>query len=297
MFKKVFALGLVASACAAPAAGNMRLRGGFAGYGKLTDTPKLLETTGTVNKVKVETKAGGDVKVEANFVATAANAIKSALKASTSVQGVDLTVDLDDAGATALSASMNNVVDGLKLSLDTGVAAGSKINDISSPKISAEYSHGAINAGAQKNGDHLDISATYAVNDDISAGVATSYDTAGGSLGDINLAASYHHGSTSVAATLGGLKPDHVGITATHKLNDHFDLAGHFSASDSKFSVGAGYKIDGDSLVKVNANSDGKVNVGYDRKVSDGTKLSAGLDLDANDLSARKIGVSMTCTI
>ena len=40
MFQKVFALGLVASACAAaPAAGTMRLRGGFAGYGKLTDMP------------------------------------------------------------------------------------------------------------------------------------------------------------------------------------------------------------------------------------------------------------------
>lgn len=46
MFQKVFALGLVASACAAgPAAGNnLRLRGGFAGYGKLTDLPSTTPT-------------------------------------------------------------------------------------------------------------------------------------------------------------------------------------------------------------------------------------------------------------
>ena len=44
MFQKVFALGLVASACAAAgpvASNNLRLRGGFAGYGKLTDLPSM----------------------------------------------------------------------------------------------------------------------------------------------------------------------------------------------------------------------------------------------------------------
>ena len=42
MFKKVFALGLVASAAAAgaPATNNLRLRGGFAsGFAKLTEAP------------------------------------------------------------------------------------------------------------------------------------------------------------------------------------------------------------------------------------------------------------------
>jgi hypothetical protein len=299
MFQKVFALCLVASACAAgPAAGNnLRLRGGFAGYGKLTDLPKLLEHAGTENKVKVETKAGGDVKVEANFIATAANSIKSALKAATSVQGVDLEVDLNDSGATNINAQMNNVIDGLKLSLDTSVGAGSKLNDLSSPKISAEYSTGAINAGAAKNGDNVDLSATYAVNDDMSAGVSTSYDTASGSLGDINLAAAYRAGASSVSAVVNGLKGDNVGISATHTVNDDLNVAGHFSTADSKFSLAAGYKIDGDSLVKVNANSDGVVNVGYDRQISGSTKLNAGMEIDANDSSSRKIGVSMTCTV
>jgi hypothetical protein len=42
MFKKVFALGLVATASAAgaPASNNLRLRGGFAGsFAKLTEAP------------------------------------------------------------------------------------------------------------------------------------------------------------------------------------------------------------------------------------------------------------------
>jgi len=247
--------------------------------------------------VKVETKAGGDVKVEANFIATAANSIKSALKAATSVQGVDLQVDLNDSGATNINAQMNNVIDGLKLSLDTSVGAGSKLNDLSSPKISAEYSTGAINAGAAKNGDNVDLSATYAVNDDMSAGVSTSYDTASGSLGDINLAAAYRAGASSVSAVVNGLKGDNVGISATHTVNDDLNVAGHFSTADSKFSLAAGYKIDGDSLVKVNANSDGVVNVGYDRQISGSTSLNAGMEIDANDSSSRKIGVSLTCTV
>jgi len=300
MFQKVFALGLVASACAATgpvASNNLRLRGGFAGYGKLTDLPKLLERAGTENKVKVETKAGGDVKVEANFIATAANQIRSALKASATVQGVDLELDTNDSGDTNINAQMDNLIDGLKLSLGTSVGAGNKLNDLSSPKISAEYSTGAINAGVSKSGDNVDLSATYAVNDDMSAGVSTSYDTASGSLGDINLAAAYRAGASSVSAVINGLKGDNVGITAQHTVNDNLNVAGHFSTADSKFSLAAGYKIDGDSLVKVNANSDGLVNVGYDRQISENTSLNAGMEIDANDSSARKIGVSMTCTV
>jgi lipopolysaccharide assembly outer membrane protein LptD (OstA) len=237
------------------------------------------------------------VKVEANFIATAANQIRSALKASATVQGVDLELETSDSGDTNINAQMDNVIDGLKLSLGTSVGAGNKLNDLSSPKISAEYSTGAINAGVSKSGDNVDLSATYAVNDDMSAGVSTSYDTASGSLGDINLAAAYRAGASSVSAVINGLKGDNVGITAQHTVNDNLNVAGHFSTADSKFSLAAGYKIDGDSLVKVNANSDGLVNVGYDRQISENTSLNAGMEIDANDSSARKIGVSMTCTV
>lgn len=299
MYTKVLALGMVASAAAAgPAAGNMRLRGGFAGgFAKLNDTPSVLERAGTSNQVKVETKAGGDVAVEASFIATAANQIRSALKASTSVQGVDLEIDLDDAGATTVNAKMNGLVEGLKLSLDTQVASVSAMNDFSSPKISAEFKQGNIGAAATKSGNNVDLSATYGINDEISAGMSTNYDTAGGSLGDINLAAAYRAGANAVSAAINGLKGDNIGITASRTVNDQLDVAGTFSTSDSKFSVGAGYKIDGDSLVRINANSDGRVNIGYDRTISSSTKLNAGMELDANDSSARKIGVSMTCTV
>jgi hypothetical protein len=227
-------------------------------------------------------------------VATAANAIKSALKATTSVQGVDLEIDLDDSGAAGIKANANNLVDGLKLQLDTAIASGSKIDNLSSPKVSAEYSHGAIGVNANSDGD---ISATYAVNDDIRAGVSTNYDANGGSLGDINLAASYKAGATAVSAAINGLKGDNIALTASHKVDDSLDVAGTFSTHDSKFAVGAGYKIDGDSLVRVNANSDGHVNVGYERKISDSTSLNAGMQLDANDTGHRKIGVSMTCHV
>jgi hypothetical protein len=171
MFKKVFALGLVASAAAAgaPATNNLRLRGGFAsGFAKLTEAPGVLDAAGTDNKVKIDTKAAGNVGVEASFVATAANAIKSALKATTNVQGVDLEVDLDDSGAAGIKAQANNLVDGLKLSVDTAIASGSKLDSLASPKVSAQYSTGAIGVNANSAGD---VSATYAVNDDISAGV------------------------------------------------------------------------------------------------------------------------------
>ena len=117
---------------------------------------------------------------------------------------------------------------------------------------------------------------------------STNYDTSGGSLGDVNLAASYKHGATSVSAAINGLKGDNIALTASHKVDDSLDVAGTFSTHDSKFAVGAGYKIDGDSLVRVNANSDGVVNVGYDRKISDSTSLNAGLQLDANDTGSRK---------
>lgn len=297
MFKKVFALGLVATASAAgaPASNNLRLRGGFAGsFAKLTEAPGVLDAAGTDNKVKIDTKAGGNVGVEASFVATAANAIKSALKATTSVQGVDLEIDLDDSGAAGIKANANNLVDGLKLQLDTAIASGSKIDNLSSPKVSAEYSHGAIGVNANSDGD---ISATYAVNDDIRAGISTNYDANGGSLGDINLAASYKAGATAVSAAINGLKGDNIALTASHKVDDSLDVAGTFSTHDSKFAVGAGYKIDGDSLVRVNANSDGHVNVGYERKISDSTSLNAGMQLDANDTGHRKIGVSMTCHV
>ena len=54
-----------------------------------------LDKASTDNKVTVESSSGGDVNVKASFVATAANAIKTALKATTSMHGVDLEVDLD----------------------------------------------------------------------------------------------------------------------------------------------------------------------------------------------------------
>jgi len=257
----------------------------------------VLERAATTNQVKVETKAGGDVKVEASFIATAANQIRSALKASTSVQGVDVVVDLDDSGAANFNAKMNNLVDGLKLTLDTQVASGSAMKDFSSPKISAVYSQGNMGAAATKSGNNVDLSATYGVNDEISAGVSTNYDSAGGSLGDISLAAAYRSGANAVSAVINGLKGDNIGLTASHTVNSQLDVAGTFSTSNSKFSVGAGYKIDGDSLVRINANSDGRVNVGYDRTISDSTKLNAGMELDANDSSSRKIGISMTCTV
>ena len=103
------------------------------------------------------------MKVKANFIATAANQIRSALKASTTVQGVDCELETSNSGDTNINAQMDNVIDGLKLSLGTSFGAGNKLNNLSSPKISAEYSTGAINAGVSKSGDNVDLSATYAV--------------------------------------------------------------------------------------------------------------------------------------
>jgi hypothetical protein len=300
MFKKVFVLGLVAGACAAaagPAPGLMRLRGGKSGYAKLTEAPGTLDKASTDNKVTVESSSGGDVNVKASFVATAANAIKTALKATSSMHGVDLEVDLDDNGHVGVDASMSGVVDGLKLGLTTDCASGKGLTDLSGPKVSAEYSHGGINAAASKSGDNVDLSATYKVNDDCSAGVSTSYDVSGGSLGDVNLAASYSMGATAVTAVVHGLKADNIGLTASHKVSDDLNVAGTFSTSDSKFSLGATSKLDGDSTVSAVVDSDGGVNVGYQRQVSSGTKLNAGVSVDAHDSGSRKAGVSMTCTI
>ena len=292
MFKKVLALGLVASASAA-APSNLRLRGGGA-FSDLTKAPGALDAASTGNSIKLETKAGGDVGIKATM-SSVGGAIKSALKMTTAIQGVDLTVDLDDSGGTGISASADHLVDGLKLSLDTGISAGSKLDDLSSPKITAEYANSGIDATVSHSGDNTDISATYAVNGDLSAGVSTTYD--GSSLGDINLAAAYKAGASAISAAIHGLKGDSIALTASHKVDDSLDVAGTFSTADSKFAVGAGYKIDGSSHVTVNANSDGIVNVGYDRDVSDSTSLKAGLEIDANDTGKRKAGVQLSCHI
>ena len=96
---------------------------------------------------------------------------------------------------------------------------------------------------------------------------------------------------------MNGLKGDAIGITASHKVDDSLDVAGTFSTADSKFAVGAGYKIDGSSSVAANVNSDGIVNVAYDRDISSSTSLKAGLEMDANDTGSRKVGVGLSCTL
>lgn len=271
----------------------MRLRGGGA-FGDLTKAPKILDAASTGNALKVETSAGGDVGIKA-VMSTAGSAIKSALTFTSSVQGVDVEVGLDDTGSVGVEAKANGLVDGLKLALNTAISAGSKLDDMSSPRISAEYSTGGVDAAVSHSGDTTDISATYAVSGDLSAGVSTTYD--GSSLGDINLAAAYKSGASAISAAMNGLKGDAIGITASHKVDDSLDVAGTFSTADSKFAVGAGYKIDGSSSVAANVNSDGIVNVAYDRDISSSTSLKAGLEMDANDTGSRKVGVGLSCTL
>merc|ERR1711939_1216549 len=101
-------------------------------------------------------------------------------------------------------------------------------------------------------------------------------------------------GNTAFTAVMNGLSADDISATASHAASDELSVAGTFASKESAFSVGAAYSIDSDSSVKAKINSDGLLNVGYARKLTAGTSVNAGLEVDTNNMDSRKLGLSAT---
>lgn len=248
---------------------------------------------GTANKLDVTTKSdlNGGTTLKSTFTRTAADKISAVLTASSKLYGVAVSATADGAGTIKGKAVMADVIDGIKLTVETSLNGGAKIADIATPKVTADYSAGDVAASATVKGSSLDASATYTMGD-ICVGAATSYDSAAGTLGDPSIAASYTMGDTSMTAVMNGLSADDMTATATHTISDDISVAGTFASKDSSFSVGAAYTIDSASSVKAKINSDGLLNLGYAHKIP-GASINAGLEVDTNNMDSRKLGVSM----
>lgn len=249
---------------------------------------------GTANKLDITTKSdvNGGTTLKSTFTRAASDKISAVLTASSKLYGVAVSATADGAGTIKAKASMSDVIDGVKLTVDTSLTGGAKIADIATPKVTADYIAGDVAASATVSGSSLEASATYTIGD-ICIGAATSYDSAAGTLGDPSIAASYTMGDTSMTAVMNGLSADDMTATVAHTVSDDISLAGTFASKDSSFSVGAAYTIDSASSVKAKINSAGLLNLGYARKMT-GASINAGLEVDTNNMDSRKLGVSMS---
>lgn len=250
---------------------------------------------GTATKVDIITKSdlNDGTSITTSFVRDAADKISAVLKASTSFKGIKFDATATGAGAIKAKASMANVVEGVSLSVDTSLDGGAKVADIAIPTITAEYKHGDVSAEASVTGSTLDASATFTAGD-LCVGASTSYDSSAGSLADPSLAASYVMGASTLTASIKGLSGDDLTATVGHTVSDDFKVAGTFTSKDQKFALGAGYTLDSTSSIKAKVNSDGVVSVGYARKMTPKASLTAGFQVDTNDMDSRKFGVALS---
>jgi hypothetical protein len=243
--------------------------------------------------INAQSDLNGGTSLTTTFVRSAADKISAVLKASSSVYGVGVEATTDGSGTIKAKASKGDVVPGVKLTIDTSLAGGANIADIATPKVTADYKAGDVVASASVAGSTLDASGTYKFGD-VCVGASTTYDSSAGTLGDPSIAASYAMGNTQFTAVMNGLSADDLSATASHSVSDELSVAGTFASKDSAFSLGASYSIDSDSSVKAKINSDGLLNVGYARKLTAGTSVNAGLEVDTNNMDSRKLGVSAT---
>lgn len=250
---------------------------------------------GTATKVDISTKSdlNDGTSISTSFVRDAADKISAVLKASTSFKGVAFDVTATGAGTIKAKASMADVVDGVSLSVDTSLDGGAKVADLATPTITAEYQQGDVSAEVSVTGSTLDASATYTAGD-LCVGASSSYDSSAGSLGDPSLAASYVMGASTFTASIKGLSGDDLTATVAHTVSDDLKVAGTFSSKDQKFAMGAGYSLDSTSSIKAKVNSDGLVSVGYARKLTPKASLTAGFQVDTNDMDSRKFGVALS---
>jgi CheY-specific phosphatase CheX len=248
----------------------------------------------TANKLELNSQSdlNGGTSVKTTFLRSAADSISAVLKVSTMSHGVNVEGTSNGAGTITAKASMSEVVDGVTLTVDTSLAGGAKIADITTPTVTADYHKGDVAAKVSVAGTTLDASATF-TSGDLAVGAASHYDSTSGTLSDPSIAASYSMGATGLTASMIGLTGDDIRATITHTVSDDLDVAATFASKDAKFSVGAGYTIDKDSSVKAKINSDGILNVGYARKLTAKAGLKAGLEVDTNNMDERKLGISM----
>jgi hypothetical protein len=253
----------------------------------------------TDNKIEVNCKSdlNGGTNIKATFLRAAADSITAVLRANTKAYGMDVETTVDGTGTITAKARKENVVDGVKVSVDTSLVGGAKIADIATPTVTVDYHKGDVTASASVSGSSLDASATFGTGD-ICIGAASYFDASTGTLGDPSLAASYSMGPTSFTGTLVGLSANDIRASVTHIVSDDIAVAGHFASKDASFSMGASYTIDRDSSVRAMINSDGMLNVGYARELTygGGASINAGLEVDTNNIDNRKLGISMTLT-
>eukprot|EP00293_Proteomonas_sulcata_P001501 CAMPEP_0184329648 /NCGR_PEP_ID=MMETSP1049-20130417/144262_1 /TAXON_ID=77928 /ORGANISM="Proteomonas sulcata, Strain CCMP704" /LENGTH=291 /DNA_ID=CAMNT_0026652031 /DNA_START=1106 /DNA_END=1981 /DNA_ORIENTATION=+ len=273
----------------------MRLRGGGpVSFSKLSSAPAVLKDGyGTDAKLEINTSTdiNGGTGLTATFVRAAADTIQSALKGTTSVQGVDVEASIDQTGTISAEGSYSGFVDGLKLTANAALEGGQSAKDIAAPTVSAEYTMGDLCATASVAGKNLAAGAVVDAGD-VTVGASTTYDSSAGTLGDPSFAAKYDGGKFALSGLVKGLKGDDLTATYTQSVNSDLSVAGSFNTNGNSFEVGADYKIDADSGIKGKLNSDGILNVGYSRKTTAGSKLNAGLQVDTHDLDKRKMGVS-----
>mmetsp|Transcript_6397 Transcript_6397/g.14720 ORF Transcript_6397/g.14720 Transcript_6397/m.14720 type:complete len:298 (-) Transcript_6397:132-1025(-) len=287
---------VVALAASANAAAPMRLRGGApATYAKLTEGANAL-TDGYSTQSKISVSHGsdlnGDSTLKSTFTRDSASKISALFDAKSSYQGVNLDAKLDGSGTISGEASYDEIIPGAKLTVSGKLEGGKAVKDMAAPKISTEYRKDNMVACASVEGSNLVASGVVEAGD-FQVGASTTYDANDGTMGDPSFAARYKGGNFAVTAVANGLKGDDVSATYTQTVSDDLDVAGSFSSDGNKFSVGANYKLDGDAAVKGKINSDGILNVGYQRQLTKGATLNAGLEVDTNNLDNRKVGVSL----
>lgn len=298
MLRKVLACSaIVLAAAGTTPAGSLRLRGGGPiTWAKLTGSPDVLkEGYDTSSKVTINKASdlNGNTGLKAVFNRASANKITSSLTATTKLQNVDVEASVDETGTIKGTATYPDISPGLKLAVAGELEGGKNAKDIPAPKVSGEYVKDNMCVTAAIEGNSLDVGGVVEAGE-VLLGATTTYDSASGKLADPSFAGRYKGDNFALTALLKGLKGDDIQGTYTQSVNSDLDVAGSFETSGNKFSVGAAYKLDGDSAVRGKLNSDGILNVGYSRSTTAGSSLKAGLEVNTNDLDSRKLGVSLT---
>jgi len=295
MLRVSIALALAAS-CIASANVPLRLRGGaplsWSKLIKLPDTIKEGYSTESKLEITKQSDINDGTTLKSTFTRTAADKISHVLKAISSYQGVDVEASIDGSGKIGAEARYKDIIPGGEISVSADLAGGQKIKDISTPVISGDYRNKDVAATVSVQGSSLDAAAVVELGE-VQVGLSANYDADKGKLSEPSLAARYNGGKYTLSAVSSGIKGDDVLASYAQSLNDKLDVAGTFSTKGNKFSLGAAYKVDGDSSVRGKVNSDGVLNLGYSRQVTKGASVNAGFEVDTNDVDKRKFGLSL----
>ncbi|EFJ42744.1 hypothetical protein VOLCADRAFT_83511 [Volvox carteri f. nagariensis] len=213
-----------------------------------------------------------------------ADKVDAAVKAAYSTKKYSIDVASEPSGKVTVSASVNEVAPGVKLSTSAVVP------DPSTAKLTIDYSmpYVALKGTFGLNATPVvDLAASTGYRS-VVWGAETSYDTAKSTLTKYNVALGYHAPDFQVAALLADqaktLKLSFAhNLTATSTVGA--EISRKLASNDTSFAVAYARKLSNGALTKVKLDGSGLLSALYETKLASGEKVAGSLQLQATDLS------------